>query len=405
MIEGFFTKKETSSLTRPDGRTYSCVSCGLYKKVESPRMKPFGNFKKGILNIGEAPGKVEDANGKPFQGKTGQLLQRTYKHLGVDLFEDCLNLNACHCRPLDEDGENRTPTNYEIECCRRATFKIIEECKPKIIILLGNSAIYSLLGHRYKKELGGISKWRGYTIPDQDLGAWVCPTFHPSYVERSEDGPEETIWKQDLKQAFQKSLEPFPHLTEPTIDIIEDLSVLNKIEGEVAIDYETTGKKPHAPGHRIVCCAVADSVDHAYVFMMPHSRQERKPFIDLLANPKIGKIAQHMKFEEMWSVVRLKQNVQNWVWDTILATHILDNRPGVTGLKFQVYTQFGVVDYSSDVEPYLHSTDDTNANALNKIMELIKSTQGKERLLKYCALDAVYEYRLSKLQREIIIPL
>jgi DNA polymerase len=403
-MEGFFTKKETASLSRPDGKAYTCVSCGLYKKVESPRMKPFGNFKKGILNIGEAPGEIEDEEGKPFQGKTGKLLQSTYKRLGIDLFEDCVNLNACHCRPMDEDGNNRTPTNYEIECCRRTTFKIIEEYKPKVIILLGNSAIYSFLGHRYKKELGGVSKWRGYAIPDQDLKTWVCPTFHPSYVERSDGGPEETIWKQDLKQAFEKIKEPFPVYKEPLIEIINDLSVLGTIkEGEIAFDYETTGLKPHAAGHRIICVSVAYEPDKCYVFMMPESKRERQPFMDLLTNPKIGKIAQNMKFEDTWSVVRLRQTIQNWVWDTMLATHILDNRPGVTSLKFQAYAQFGIVDYDSEVAPYLLAIDNTNANSINRIMDLVNSSQGKERLLKYCGLDAIYEYRLSKLQRKIIL--
>ena len=60
MSEGFFTRKETESKTRPNGKTLSCTSCGLYKRVISPKMQPFGNFKKGIMNIGEAPGEIED---------------------------------------------------------------------------------------------------------------------------------------------------------------------------------------------------------------------------------------------------------------------------------------------------------------------------------------------------------
>ena len=78
MNEGFFTRKETESKSRPDGKTYSCASCGLYHDATSPRMKPFGNFKKGILNLGEAPGEIEDKRGKQWQGKTGRLLQKTY---------------------------------------------------------------------------------------------------------------------------------------------------------------------------------------------------------------------------------------------------------------------------------------------------------------------------------------
>ena len=401
-----FTAAQTASVSHPDGKTHSCISCGLYKNVVTPQMKPFGNFKRGILNIGEAPGADEDRTGKPWQGKTGQLLQKTYKKLGVDLFEDCLNINACHCRPMDEKGNNRTPTNQEVENCRRTTLKIIREARPHTIVLLGNAAVYSLLGHRWKKNLGGINKWRGRTIPDRDFNAWVCPTFHPSYIERSDPGSvEEVIWQQDLEQIIEYCEKPLPVYKEPEIEIIEDLTVLDKITfGAIAFDYETTGLKPHATGHRIVCCAVADTLDHAFVFMMPPTRRERLPWINLLARPGVSKMAHNMKFEETWSTVRLNQPVANWLWDSMLAAHVLDNRTGVTNLKFQTYVNFGIVDYASEIAPYLESKDDS-ANALNNIFKLLETVGGKNKLLKYCGQDAVYERRLAVQQMEIIDPL
>ncbi|HDY89497.1 MAG TPA: hypothetical protein ENH82_15465 [bacterium] len=400
MNEGFFTAKQTQSKSRPDGKTYSCASCGLYKDARSPKMKPYGEFKKKILIIGEAPGKTEDQRGHPWQGKMGRLLQNTFRRkLGMDLFEDCLCMNAVNCRPEN----NRTPTNYEVDCCRRSVLKVIEERKPKVIILLGNSALYCLLGHRWKKDLGGIMKWRGWTIPDQDFNCWICPTFHPSFVGR-EEKEVETVWLQDLERAIKKvDTYLLSKYDKPLIKIIEalDLSeILPSIPenyNRVAFDYETTGIKPHAKGHRIICVSIATSENKCYVFMMPKSRIERQPFIDLLANPDIGKMAHNMKFEEAWSVVRLRQPVQNWVWDSMQAAHVLDNRPGVTGLKFQVYVRFGVVDYSSEVEPYLKSAS-KDGNAINHIYELLEKPGGKEMLLKYCGWDAIWTYRLSMLQ-------
>jgi hypothetical protein len=292
-----------------------------------------------------------------------------------------------------------------MDCCRRIVLQTIDKYKPKVIILLGNAAVYSLIGHRWKKDLGGITKWRGWAIPDQDILAWLCPTFHPSYVERSDNGPEQTVWIQDLKQAFAMLNQPFLKHVEPRVDIIEDLYMLNNITNvEVAFDYETTGIKPHGEGHRIVCCAVAPSENHAYVFMMPKTREERKPFINLLLEKRIGKIAQNMKFEHAWSLVRLKTEVQNWVWDTMLASHILDNRPGITSLQFQVYVQFGVIDYKDETEPYLKAVDNNSANSMNRIMDLVNKPGGKEMLMKRCALDAVYEFRLAEMQRQNILP-
>jgi DNA polymerase len=368
-------------------------------------MEPFGNFKKKILNIGEAPGETEDDLGKPWQGKAGKLLHRAYQKLGIDLFEDCLNVNACLCRPTDEGGNNRAPENFEMECCRPSILKLIEQKKPKIIILLGNSPVYSLIGHRWKRDLGGISKWRGFTIPDQDFNAWICPTFHPSYIERSEGVVEQVIWMEDLSQAFSLLKIPVPIYFEPDIEEIEDLSVLDTIKyATVAFDYETTGIKPHAPGHRIVSVSIANTRDHAYTFLMPDTREKRLPFIRLLANEEIRKCAHNIKFEETWSVVKLRQPVQGWYADTMQLAHILDNRPGITSLKFQTYVNFGIVDYEEDVAPYLQSIEPNNANSLNRIFELLSKPGGKQKRLKYNGLDSINEIRLLEKFEEHILP-
>jgi uracil-DNA glycosylase family 4 len=417
--EGFFTKKETESKTRPDGKIQSCVACGLYKKCNTPRMVPYGNFKKKILVIGDSPGELDDKNGIPWQGKSGLLLSRTFKTFGIDLHKDCLSVYSVLCKPTDEEGDLRVPLNFEVECCRRSLLQLIEERRPHLILLFGNSALFSVIGHRWKKDLGSITKWRGYTIPDQDFKAWICPVYDPMTIEKASEKTksiEEVIWLQDLKQAFSLLethtskagtffVHPFIKYKEPEIEIIEDLSVLDKIKSsEIAFDYETTGLKPHAEGHRIICASVADTEDHAYSFMMPETRKERAPLVRLLTNPNIGKVAQNMKFEHAWSQVRLRIEVAPWVWDTMLASHIFDNRPGVTGLKFQVFVQFGIVDYSSEIAPYLGAVDNKNGNAINKINQLLYKPGGKMRLLRYCGYDSVYELRLANKQRMNLLP-
>lgn len=414
-MEGFFTKKETESKSRPQGKRISCVSCGLYGNCQSPRMAPYGNFKRKILNIGEAPGEVDDKYGKPFQGKAGKMLQRMYDDLDIDLFEDCVNINAVNCRPTDAQGHNRAPSNAEVDCCRRRVLQTIEEYKPKLIMVLGSSALYSLIGHRWRKDLSGISKWRGFQIPDQDFKTWICPTFSPNYIEKAINNPmfqnkggviEELFWKQDLDYAFNliKNNVPVTKYVEPEIEIIEDLSVLSKINYESAFDYETTGLKPHAEGHRIVCISIADTENHAYAFLLPKTKNKRQPFIDYLTNPGLRKVAQNLKYEHTWSKVRLGVDVQGWEWDTMIATHVMDNRPGITGLKFQVYVQFGIVDYTSDVDSYLGSSDAEGANTKNRILELLDKPGGKEALCKYCGLDSIYELRLANLQRMNLLP-
>jgi DNA polymerase len=117
-------------------KSFSCSSCGLYDHVKSPRMEPYGKFRKGILNIGEAPGEVEDNRGKPWQGRAGQVLHRVYREVGIDLFEDCLNVNAVSCRPTSKTGSNRTPTDKEIQACKEM-FLEYKDINRRLFVVCG----------------------------------------------------------------------------------------------------------------------------------------------------------------------------------------------------------------------------------------------------------------------------
>ena len=397
---GFFTTKETQSYSRFNGKPLSCFSCGLYQKVNSPKMQPFGNFKKGIMNIGEAPSQEDDEQGKQWQGQYAKEIGKVLRKFDIDLYDDCINLNAVNCRPVRK-GKNRHPSAFEINCCRRIVMDYVQHYKPKLIFVYGEYALQSVIGHKWKKTIGSITKWRGWTIPDQDLQCWICPMLHPSHLKDSEhnQGIEKT-WINDFENGLKMLNEPFLKYKEPEIIELTDLSVLDEIPNlsTIAFDYETTGLKPDRKGHRIVTASVAVSEDKVYVFEMPPKAKDRKPFVDLLRNKYIKKIAQNMKFEHTWSRVILKTTVRNWVWDTMLATHILDNRPGITSLEFQTYVNFGVADYSSAVSSYLQAP---TSNDFNKVREYIKTPRNKQELLKYNALDSIFEYRLAIKQMKI----
>ena len=407
---GFFDLEQTKSKSRPDGKVYSCASCGLYQNCLSPKMKAFGKGEKRILNIGEAPDETEDQKGRQWQGKVGRSLQRMYRRFGINLFEDCVNINSVNCRP----PKNRTPTDYEIACCRQSVRAVIEEFQPHLIMLFGNAAISSVIGDRWKKDLGGVNKWRGWQIPDRDLRAWVCPVFHPSFVERSQGQQEvETIWEKDIGEALLCLDKKFPDFQEDkrNITFVEPDEVKplldsfpDKYAGEIAyIDYETTGIKPHARGHRIVCTAIAPEPHKAFVFMGPKTKIQKQALAGFLSSPMIGKAAANMKFEHVWSMIKLGVETNPWIWDTMQAAHVLDNRPGITSLKFQAYVQLGVVDYDSHISPFLSGRapgeDPKSSNAINRIFELVERDGGKE-LMTYCALDAMYEHQLGLIQME-----
>lgn len=391
-MKGFFTEKQTQSVNVHKGKILSCTACGLFKQAETPKMKPTGDFEKGIMIIGEAPGELDDQRASHFNDAQGRLLKRVLREIGIDLKRDCISLNAINCHQ-----GNRVPSIHEINCCRRIVLREIDKYMPKVIICLGKSATTTLIGHRWKEGISKMEQWRGWQIPDQDLKAWICPTLDLYEVERA--GPEvKLIFQQDMEKAVKMTTIPFAKKKPFTINVIDDLTVLYDLQSTmVAIDYETTGIKPHAPGHRIVSASVSPDPDSAYVFMMPETKAKRKPFTDLLSNFSIAKTAQNMKFEDAWSYFRLKTQVQGWMFDTMLATHLLDNRDRITGLKFQTYVNFGVVDYNSDVDSYLRASGN-DGNDFNRILDLIKTEEGKQALLQYNALDTIYEYRLALLQ-------
>jgi hypothetical protein len=98
----------------------------------------------------------------------------------------------------------------------------------------------------------------------------------------------------------------------------------------------------------------------------------------------------------------MKAEVKGWDWCSMNTAHILDNRRGITGLKFQTYVNFGVTDYDSEISGYLESKDDSaGANGFNRIEEFIQKF-GIEPVLTYCGLDSIFGFKLTQLQKERI---
>lgn len=255
-------------------------------------------------------------------------------------------------------------------------------------------------------------KWRGWTIPDRDLKAWLCPVFHPSYVERMEWDPAvSTIYLQDLKRGLKCLDLPLSSAQsaqdeQECIEIIEDQNVLFNRLKEIrknkrlfAFDLETTGLKPHGARHRIVTCAISTSPDNVFSFMFPEEgTKARKLLCRIMQDEQIKKIAHNMVFEHSWMENKAQCQVRGWYWDSMLAAHVLDNRPGITGLKFQAYVNFGIIEYDSFTGPYLSRVEARNANSLNRIHELLRTSRGKKELLFYNAMDALLTHRLALIQ-------
>lgn len=100
-----------------------------------------------------------------------------------------------------------------------------------------------------------------------------------------------------------------------------------------------------------------------------------------------------MKFEERWTVAKLGCKVRGWHWDTMLAAHILDNRSGITSLKFQAFVHLGISDYDSHISPFLYSKHPNETNRIDQVDD--------KSLLLYNGLDSLLEYLIMKKQKAI----
>lgn len=143
-----------------------------------------------IMFVGEGPGADEDAQGRPFVGKAGQLLTRMIEAMGYQR-EEVFIANIVKCRPPN----NRAPLPGEMESCLPYLRQQIGLIKPRVIIGLGATAIKGLLG-----KTVGITRLRG-TWQEYE-GIKLMPTFHPSYLLR-DPSKKKDVW-QDLQLVLKE---------------------------------------------------------------------------------------------------------------------------------------------------------------------------------------------------------
>jgi uracil-DNA glycosylase len=393
---GFLTL-ETAVSKAPPPRLPACGKCGLFRGCKSPKMPVVGGGRKRILVVGEAPGADEDDRNRPFVGITGQDLRRELSRNGVDLDRDCWTVNAARCRPKD----NKLP-DAAVDHCRPLVLRDVERLRPEVIILLGGSAVDSVIGHLWRESPGPVSRWVGWQIPCRRWNAWVCPTYHPSYVKRSEDARNPVprlFYERHLKAACRLKGRPWPDgVPEDAVTVEMDpdsaaaaVDEFNVCGGEVAFDYETSMLKPDHPDAQIVCCSISDGAD---TIAYPWHGKAIEATKKVLINPDVKKIGYNCKFESRWTEARLGCKVRGWVHDGMIAAHALDSRSGITSLKFQAFVRLGVEDWSETVKPYLRAV---GGNTPNRVWDFVR-TYGMHALLTYCGLDSLYEFEVCEEQ-------
>ena len=162
----------SATLEELNARICTCTKCAL-GATRTQFVFGVGNPKATLMLIGEAPGADEDAQGEPFVGRAGQLLNKILEAIHFKR-SDVYICNILKCRPPN----NRKPTPEESELCKPHLKKQIELVKPKVILCLGLTAAENLLGTRES-----MAKLRGRVMEYE--GVPVMITYHPAALLRN----------------------------------------------------------------------------------------------------------------------------------------------------------------------------------------------------------------------------
>lgn len=192
------------SLNELKSKCESCIDCELHEKRTNIVFAD-GNPDAKVLLIGEAPGKDEDEQGRPFVGKAGKLLDKLLLEANIDRKKDLYIINTLKCRPTEAGVgnstrvKNRKPSRREKETCRHFLLSQIEIIDPKIILLCGTTALESFVekpspitkirGEIFELEIAPSSQpsprsVEGVSDSQKFLKYKAMPILHPSWLAR-----------------------------------------------------------------------------------------------------------------------------------------------------------------------------------------------------------------------------
>lgn len=416
MNNGFFLEDETDSPAVRQDRDreilshVGCKGCPLKRGIDSPQMEPYGDGKKGILLLGEAPGEDEDIEGRPFVGRSGGKLEWALGRVDIDMDKDCYRQNAIQCWP---GKGNEYPGDGIADRCRPRLEKQIGELKPKVIVALGRPAMKALLFDDAPKKVqsqmksvsgGMMTRMRGRIIPSRTWGCPVLVSLHPSWYLRNDK--EEELLVDDMSLIW-KAMEYYGKpMQDKIIDrggLVTDFKRVKEflleaiINEKVSYDFETTSLNPYDKDNKILVVSVVAeygswNYTHPMVRCIPvdwpkiwtdEHRKEIKILLQKLIQSKSTKIVHNVQFEHQWGEQKLFADMKGDVWDTMVVAHVLDGRDRTTNLDFQVWQMTGDV-YGQNLD---------KSNLLSHRLEDVAV---------YGCKDAYYAYMLKKEQEQAL---
>lgn len=377
------------TLNIPSESNEICISCGLWKSCKTPFMKPSGSKKPEVLVIGESPGSEEDEVGKPFVGRSGQLLREVLEELG--LTDDTVAMtNVVRCRP-----ENNVVTKKAINKCKTFALQDIKELDPVIVLLLGNSPLNGILGE------SGISQWNG-VIVEKDNRKYL-PLYHPAYILRNPSATDE--WLEAMLKVVGEEVTPshkYERIFPKTIRDLRRMSEYLFDQEIVSFDLETSSLDPFIKDAYLLSISFAGK-DKSYSFPINHpeswwTEEEKKLVDDVIIDIIMycsGKLIGHnVKFDQMHILARYDVRFHA-AGDTMLLSHLIDSRSRIHGLKRLAGIHLGMYEYERELTEYINTHKEANVYRGGTYAAV-----PLEILLPYGAMDSEATYKLHTILYE-----
>jgi uracil-DNA glycosylase family 4 len=394
-------------ITRKTKKQLGCTDCGLNKSNNLPSI--FGKGGKRIMFVFDTPTKEEARIGRPFADSVGRDLKEYIQNNTPikNVMRDCYITYAIKCH-------SKKVLGVQCESCRVNLHKIIKEYNPAVIVAFGYWAVIGLVGDILNSNSRGkvINDWTGYVIPDRRFRKWIIPVFDLYYFEGRADNVKLGLLKEYLTKAVEYiniPVKPFDykknvHLLETAADKLHLINTLLDMKRQavkegrrgikLALDYETTGLKPHRKGHSIISIAISTGKE-TWAFDYDESDNAFNiGFKSLLISPNVFWIVHNLQFEWLWTYSFFGVYPLNIEHDTILGLHVYNSQK-LKGLKPNVYRLFGVAGYDDDVEGFISCTalesKRYGANGINNMRKV-----PVDKRLLYNALDSYFTFKIAR---------
>lgn len=379
------------SMSKIEYDTPNCVACHLNK---NSKLMLYGAGGKRILILLEKQESIQQTSKTYAMGDKFQWIKDVLDTYGVDIALDCWVTSVVPCY-------GKEVTVNHASCCKPYLKATIKRLKPQLIIVFGELGAKMLFSDVVNRD-ASCDAVHGLIHNSREFNCYIMSTYspHSNVKGKRPDNIDDLLIKRDIYVALQslKTKRPLWKDERECSIILSETDAVTFLKMSIqfpkkrwaAFDYETNCLRPYNKNSKLVSVSICEEEDKSHAFML--TDKVIPYFKEWLKTRHIIKISHNSSFERKWSIVKLGVNPVNLNIDTMLLSHVLDNRDmGGLSIKFLAPIFIGTTIWNSQVEAYLKPEQkDANTYELNQIDKIPPRT-----LLLYNAIDSLVEYRTA----------